>query len=120
MKDKITRFEFRKTRVRRQLQEHAIGRPRLSVHRSLKYLYAQVVDDAKGKTLAFASTLSKELKGKAKSGKNLMAAKALGTLIAQKAIAAGVKQVAFDRGGLVYHGRLKAVAEAARAGGLDF
>ncbi|MCX5787022.1 MAG: 50S ribosomal protein L18 [Elusimicrobia bacterium] len=120
MKEKTIRLEYRKERVRAQLAERGNGRPRLSVHRSLKHLYAQVVDDAKGRTLAFASTLSKELKGKHKSCKNLEAAKAVGTLIAQKAIAAGVKQVAFDRGGLVYHGRVKAVAEAARAAGLDF
>jgi large subunit ribosomal protein L18 len=79
-----------------------------------------VIDDAQGRTLAFASTLSKELKAQHKTGKNIEAAKALGALIAQKAIAAGIKQVAFDRGGLVYHGRVKAVAEAARAAGLDF
>lgn len=120
MKTKTERYEYRKVRVREHLAEKGGGRPRLSVHRSLKYLYAQVIDDAQGKTLAFASTLSKELKAKHKSGKNIEAAKALGSLIAQKAIAAGIKQVAFDRGGLVYHGRVKAVAEGAREGGLDF
>lgn len=120
MKTKTERFEYRKTRVREHLADKGGGRPRLSVHRSLKYLYAQVIDDAQGKTLAFASTLSKELKAKHKSGKNLDAAKALGQLIAQKAIAAGVKQVAFDRGGLVYHGRVKAIADGAREAGLQF
>jgi large subunit ribosomal protein L18 len=120
MKNKTDRYEYRKARTRDHLAARGNGRPRLSVHRSLKYLYAQVIDDAQGKTLAFASTLSKELKAKQKSGKNVEAAKALGALIAQKAIAAGIKQVAFDRGGLVYHGRVKAVAEAAREAGLDF
>lgn len=120
MKTKTQRCAYRKERTRGRLAEHANGRPRLSVHRSLKYLYAQVIDDAQGKTLAFASTLSKELKAKHKSGKNLEAAKALGQLIAEMALKAGVKQVAFDRGGLVYHGRVKAVAEAARQAGLDF
>lgn len=121
MKTKTERYEYRKTRVREQLAEKGGGRPRLSVHRSLKYLYAQVIDDAQGKTLAFASTLSKELKARyPKSGKNLGAAKALGQLIAQKAIAAGIKEVAFDRGGLVYHGRVKAIAEGAREAGLQF
>ncbi|MBI4348931.1 MAG: 50S ribosomal protein L18 [Elusimicrobia bacterium] len=121
MKTKTERYEYRRERTRERLAEHANGRPRLSVHRSLKYLYAQVIDDAQGKTLAFASTLSKELKARCpKSGKNLEAAKALGQLIAEKALKVGVKQVAFDRGGLVYHGRVKAVAEAARQAGLDF
>lgn len=120
MKSKTERQEYRRQRTRDSLAAHANGRPRLSVHRSLKYLYAQVIDDAQGKTLAFASTLSKELKAKHKSGKNIEAAKALGRLIAEKALKAGVKQVAFDRGGLVYHGRVKAVAEAARQAGLDF
>lgn len=120
MKEKTERYEYRKSRTREHLAARANGRPRLSVHRSLKYLYAQVIDDAQGKTLAFASTLAKDLKAKHKSGKNLEAAKALGALIAEKAIAAGVKQVAFDRGALVYHGRVKAVADAARKAGLDF
>lgn len=120
MKNKNQRFEYRKDRVRNKLRLTASGRPRLSVHRSLKHLYAQIVDDNDGKTLAFASSLSKEVKGKAKSGKNLTSAKAVGELIAQKAIKAGVKKVAFDRGGLIYHGRVKALADAARAAGLEF
>jgi large subunit ribosomal protein L18 len=119
MKDKWTRYEYRRTRTRTKLARRPEGRPRLSVQRSLKYLYAQVIDDGQGKTLAFASSLSKELKGQ-KVGKNLASAKRVGELIAQKALAAGVKQVAFDRGGRIYHGRVKALAEAARAGGLQF
>jgi len=122
MKDKRLRFEYRKARVRDKIKDQAAsgGRPRLSVHRSLKYIYAQVLDDTKGTTLAFASSLSKELKKKLKSGGNVEAAKAVGELIAKKAKEAGVKQVAFDRGGHVYHGRIKALAEAARSSGLEF
>lgn len=119
MKDKWTRYQYRKDRTRDHLAERSSGRPRLTVHRSLKYIYAQVVDDQAGKTLASASSLSKELKG-AKSGKNLDSAKKVGELIAKKAAAAGVKQVCFDRGAHIYHGRVKALAEAARAGGLEF
>ncbi len=120
MKDKHVRYEFRKTRVRDKIALRAHGRPRLAVRRSLKYIYAQVVDDAQGRTLAFASSLSKEVRAQHKSGKNIDAAKAVGTLIAQKAVKAGVKLVAFDRGGNVYHGRVKALADAARAAGLEF
>ena len=98
---------------------------RLTVHRSLRYIYAQVVDDMAGKTMAAASSLSKEIKsavssGTSKSAKNIASAKKVGELLAQKAIAAGVKKVAFDRGANLYHGRVKALAEAARAGGLEF
>jgi len=123
MKDKWTRYQYRQQRTRDSVRETTIsnGRPRLTVHRSLKYIYAQVVDDANGKTLAFASSLEKEIKGgKAQSAKNVEAAKKVGSALAKKALAAGVKQVAFDRGGHIYHGRIKALAEAARAGGLEF
>lgn len=122
MKDKWTRHEYRKERTRDRVRETTIanGRPRLTVHRSLKYIYAQVVNDADGKTLAAASSLEKAVVGKGKTAKNLDAAKKVGELLAKKAIAAGVKQVAFDRGGNIYHGRVKALAEAARAGGLEF
>ena len=121
MKDKWTRYEYRKQRTRDHLVERANGRPRLTVHRSLKYIYAQVVDDLAGKTLASASSLSKEIRDeKAKSSKNVGAATKVGALIAKKAIAAGVKKVCFDRGAHIYHGRVKALAEAARAGGLEF
>lgn len=120
MKDKWTRYEYRRERTRDKLAHRPEGRPRLSVHRSLKYIYAQVIDDGQGKTLAFASSLSKELKSEKKAGKNVASAKKVGELIAKKALAAGVKAVAFDRGGHVYHGRIKALAEAARAGGLQF
>src|SRR4051794_3699690 len=115
MKDKWTRHSYRTERTRDRVRETTInnGRPRLTVHRSLKYIYAQVVDDANGKTLAYASSLEKEINsGKGKSNKNVGAAKKVGEAIAKKAIAAGVKQVAFDRGGNIYHGRVKALAEA--------
>lgn len=118
MKDKWTRYEFRKQRTRRHLAERPLGRPRLTVHRSLKHIYAQVVDDEAGKTLAFASSLSKELADK--GGKDVGTAKQVGELVAKKALAAGVKKVAFDRGAYIYHGRVKALAEAARAAGLEF
>lgn len=98
--------------------ENASGRPRLSVHRSLRHIYAQVIDDSKGMTLAAASSLSKEIQEK--SSKNKKAAEAVGALIGKKAIEAGVKKVAFDRGGHVYHGRIKALADSARAQGLEF
>ena len=123
MKDKWTRYNYRTQRTRDTIRETTInnGRPRLTVHRSLKYIYAQVVDDANGKTLAYASSLEESLGGgKGKSNKNLDACKKVGAAVAKKAIAAGVKQVAFDRGGHIYHGRVKALAEAARAAGLEF
>jgi large subunit ribosomal protein L18 len=120
MKDKWTRYNHRRDATRKRLFEHRGERPRLSVHRSLKYIYAQVIDDAKGVTLATASSMDKELKAGAKSAKSIDAAKKVGEAIATKAIKAGVKKVMFDRGAYVYHGRVKALADAARAGGLEF
>ena len=122
MKDKWTRYQYRKDRTREKVRQTAVesGRPRLTVHRSLKYIYAQVIDDAAGKTLAAASSLSKEIATKGKSAKNVASAKKVGDLLAKKATAAGVKKVAFDRGAHIYHGRVKALADAARAGGLEF
>jgi large subunit ribosomal protein L18 len=120
MKAKWTRYNLRRHATRARLFEHRGSRPRLSVHRSLKYIYAQVIDDAKGVTLAAASSLDEDLKKAAKSAKSVDAAKQVGTAIAAKAIKAGVKQVMFDRGAYVYHGRVKALADAARAGGLEF
>lgn len=120
MISKQEKYLFRKARTRKHLQANAFTRPRLSVYRSAKYLYAQVVDDSKGLTLAAASSLDKELKGKLKSGKNLETAKVVGTLVARRAIEKGVKEVCFDRGGRIFHGRVKALAEAAREAGLRF
>ncbi len=112
--------ERRKLRVRRKIQKTSSGRPRLSVFRSNKHIYAQVIDDDKGATLAAASTLDKGLKDEGKSGADRGAAEAVGKLLAERAKAAGVTEVVFDRGGYIYHGRVRALAEAAREGGLTF
>jgi large subunit ribosomal protein L18 len=110
----------RAARVRRQLKKVAGERPRLSIYRSSKNIYAQVIDDAKGHTLAAASTIEKDLKGSLKTGADAEAAAAVGKLLAQRATKAGVKEVVFDRGPYIYHGRVKALADAAREGGLSF
>jgi len=110
----------RKRRNRHHLSKAAGGRPRLSVHRSGKHIYAQVIDDQAGATLAAASTVDKDLRSKLKSGANIDAAAAVGKLVAERAGKAGVKEVVFDRGGFIYHGRIKALADAAREGGLSF
>ena len=120
MISKQERYEFRKVRSRNRLFENGIKMPRLSVYRGAKHIYAQVVDDVKGVTLASASSLDKELKGKLKSGKNIETAKVVGALVAKRAVAKGVKSVCFDRGGRIYHGRIKALADAAREAGLKF
>jgi large subunit ribosomal protein L18 len=110
----------RASRVRRQLKKVANGRPRLSVHRSSKNIYAQIIDDVAGKTLASASTLDTGLRTSLKTGADTAAAAAVGKLVAERATAAGVKDVVFDRGSFIYHGRVKALADAAREGGLNF
>lgn len=107
-------------RVRRKVKAVAGDRPRLSVHRSSKNIYAQVIDDQKGHTLAAASTLEKDLKSQLKTGADAEAAAAVGKLLAERAAKAGVTTVVFDRGAYLYHGRVKALAEAAREGGLSF
>lgn len=112
--------ERRAARVRRALRKVANGRPRLSVYRSSEHIYAQVIDDAEGRTLAAASTLEKDLRASLKTGADKAAAEAVGKLVAERAKAAGVSQVVFDRGGYLFHGRVKALADAAREGGLDF
>ena len=109
----------RSWRVRRFIRGTA-DRPRLSIMRSLKHTYAQVIDDAKGATLASASTTEKALKSKVKYGGNKAAAEAIGQAIAERALAAGIKQVCFDRGSAKYHGRVAALAESARKAGLSF
>lgn len=111
-------FKRRRMRQRAQLRRKAGGRPRLSIHRSSKNIYAQVIDDANGVTMAAASTLDQSLRSK--SGADVDAAKAVGKLIAERAKGAGVEHVVFDRGGFIYHGRVKALADGAREGGLDF
>jgi large subunit ribosomal protein L18 len=112
--------ERRRERLRFQLRRKSGGRPRLSVFRSGKNIYAQVIDDVAGRTLAAASTLDKTLREQLKGGADRDAASAVGKLVAERAIAAGVSQVVFDRGSYLYHGRVKALAEAAREGGLAF
>ena len=106
--------------IRRQVKAVANGRLRLSVHRSSKNIHAQIIDDSKGHTVAAASTLEKDVRGSLKTGADTAAAAAIGKLIAERAGKAGVREVVFDRGPYIYHGRVKALAEAAREGGLTF
>jgi large subunit ribosomal protein L18 len=110
----------RQARTRRELKAVAYGRPRLSVFRSAKQIYVQVIDDASGHTVASASSIEKELKAKLKTGADIAAASEVGKLAAARALKAGVTKVVFDRGAYLYHGRVKAVAEGAREGGLEF
>ena len=114
----LSLFAKRRRRNRTALRARAGTRPRLSVHRSGKHIYAQVIDDAAGTTVASASTLEKDLRGT--SGANIDAATSVGKRVAEAAKAAGVTQVVFDRGGFLYHGRVKALADAAREAGLEF
>jgi large subunit ribosomal protein L18 len=115
---KLSLFDRRRRRVRTTLKSRAAGKPRLSIHRSGRHIYAQVIDDAAGTTLAAASTLDKDLKGK--TGATRDGAAAVGKAVAQRAKVAGVSRVVFDRGGFLFHGRVKALADAAREGGLEF
>ena len=117
---KISPRARRRQRVRHELRVKSSGRPRLSVFRSSQHIYAQIIDDVRGVTLVAASTAEKEVKGGLKTGANVDAAKAVGKLLAERAIAAGVKEVVFDRGSYLFHGRVKALADAAREGGLQF
>ncbi len=110
----------RKMRVRSSLLHKASGRPRLSVFRSGKHIYAQVIDDSQGRTLAAASSVDGALRAKLKNGADKAAAAEVGKLVAERAVAAGIKEVVFDRGGYLFHGRVKALADAAREGGLTF
>ena len=118
-KQKITTSR-RLTRVRLQVKRAANGRPRLSVFRSSKHIYAQIIDDVKGATLVAASSMEKEQRAGDKSGANIEAASAVGKLVAERAAKSGIKDVVFDRGKYLYHGRIKALADAAREGGLNF
>jgi large subunit ribosomal protein L18 len=113
-------FRRRRQRVRYKLRQAAKGRLRLSVFRSSRHIYAQIIDDAAGRTLAAASTLDATVKPSLKSGGDRDAATAVGKLIAERAKAAGIERVIFDRGAYLYHGRVKALADAAREGGLEF
>ncbi len=118
-RERETARDIRHQRLRRRIRGSA-ERPRLAVFRSLNHIYAQIIDDETGRTLVAADSRGPEFRGRAKSGGNIEAAKVVGELLAQKAKAAGVEQVVFDRGGYQYHGRVKALADAARAGGLHF
>ena len=115
---KLSLFDKRRQRVRTALKARSGNRPRLSVHRSGRHIYAQIIDDVAGKTVASASTLVKDIK--AKTGATADAAAAVGKAVAERAKKAGVSQVIFDRGGFLFHGRVKALADAAREGGLEF
>jgi large subunit ribosomal protein L18 len=115
---KLDPFAKRRQRVRTKLRAKGSVRPRLSVHRSGRHIYAQIIDDAAGKTVAAASTLEKDARGS--TGATVSAATAVGKAVAERAKAAGVTSVVFDRGGFLFHGRVKAVAEGAREGGLEF
>ena len=115
---KLTLFERRRQRVRTSLRKRGGVRPRLSIHRSGRHIYAQVIDDAEGRTVASASTIDKDVKGKV--GATVEGAQDVGRRVAERAKAAGVTRVVFDRGGFLFHGRVKALADAAREGGLEF
>lgn len=121
----ITKPDRKKIRQKKHLRirKNILGtaeRPRLAVYRSLNHMYAQLIDDVSGNTLVAASTLDASLKGKLENGSNTEAAQKVGKLLAEKALKKGVKEVVFDRGGLIYHGRVKALAEGAREAGLIF
>ena len=116
---KMTPFDKRKLRVRRTLARRG-DRPRLSVFRSSKHIYAQLIDDARAATVVAASSLEKDLKTTLKTGADKAAATAVGKLLAERALKAGIKTVVFDRGGYRFHGRIKALADGAREGGLNF
>ncbi|MBO6674236.1 MAG: 50S ribosomal protein L18 [Rhizobiales bacterium] len=115
-----TSTERRRERVRRQVRKVANGRPRLSVYRSGRHIYAQIIDDLAGRTVAAASSLEKDMRSSLKTGADTNAAAEVGKLVASRAKEAGVENVVFDRGAYRYHGRVKALADAAREGGLNF
>lgn len=120
MKSSREKMQRRAQRTRARLKKLSSGRPRLSVYRSSKHIYAQIIDDSKGETLAAASTLEKDVIGEAATGATVALAEKVGKLVAERAKAKGLTEVVFDRGGYIYHGRIKALADAAREGGLQF
>ena len=120
MLGRLNQFERRQRRVRGTLRKNSGGRPRLSVFRSSKHIYAQIIDDAAGRTVAAASSIEKDLKSSLKTGADKAAATAVGKLVAERAKKAGVENVVFDRGAYRFHGRIKALADGAREGGLSF
>jgi large subunit ribosomal protein L18 len=115
-----TAADRRKARIRRAIRVHSGGRPRLSVFRSSKQIYAQVIDDEQGRTIVAASSLERTMRESLRTGANVEAARRVGKELAERAKKAGVEKVVFDRGAYMYHGRVKALAEGAREGGLDF
>ena len=115
---KLSLFDRRRRRVRTVLRSRSAGKPRLSVHRSGRHIYAQIIDDSEGRTVASASTLEKDARGT--TGATVSGAQEVGRRVAERAKAAGVTRVVFDRGGFLFHGRVKALADAAREGGLEF
>ena len=120
MGSKLVKMEFRRSRVRKALKAAGKLKPRLSVFRSAKNIYAQIIDDQKGVTLAAASTLEEGFKKDGKTGADKAAAAQIGKIVAERAVKAGVESVVFDRGAYLYHGRVKALADGAREGGLKF
>ena len=120
MKSARDLFMRRQRRVRSSLKKASGGRPRLSVFRSNQHIYAQIIDDRRGMTLASASSLEKAMRDELKAGSDRQAAARIGALVAERAVAAGITDVVFDRGGYLFHGRVKALADAAREGGLSF
>jgi large subunit ribosomal protein L18 len=120
MHGKLNQYDKRKLRVRRALRSGRSGHPRLSVFRSSRHIYAQVIDDAQGRTLVAASTMEKDMRGKLKTGADKAAASEVGKLLAERALKAGISSVVFDRGAYRFHGRVKALADGAREGGLKF
>ena len=120
MADKFALQERRRRRLRYQIRVKGGGRVRLSVFRSGRHIYAQVIDDTQGRTLAAASSLEKEMRDELRTGADREAATVVGKRVAQRALEAGVTKVVFDRGPYLYHGRVKALADAAREGGLQF
>jgi large subunit ribosomal protein L18 len=120
MASKLALTQRRRSRTRYQIKLKGGGRVRLSVHRSGRHIYAQIIDDKAGRTLAAASTLEKTVREAGRTGADLDAATAIGKLVAERALAAGVTEVVFDRGPYLYHGRVKALADGAREGGLSF
>ncbi|MGE5612307.1 MAG: 50S ribosomal protein L18 [Bacillota bacterium] len=123
MADKNKLKQVRLERRRNHIRKKVFGtpqRPRLAVYRSSKHIYAQLIDDMSGRTVVSATSTSKETRGELKHGANVKAAELIGKTIAERAVAAGIKEVAFDRGGRMYHGRIKALADAARKAGLKF
>jgi large subunit ribosomal protein L18 len=120
MSSNITRTERRTRRTRFAVKLKSHGRPRLSVFRSGRHIYAQIIADDDGRTVAAASSVDSDLKGKLKAGASKAAAAEVGKLLAERAVKAGVKEVVFDRGGYLFHGRVKALADAAREAGLSF